>query len=289
MSRYDGLIIPRSYSEYLNKTDSATLSQMLQQLTGLWSHAVSSGDNKPVTSDAVYEALTDAATIQQALQVPGVLSETVAAGDQKPVTSDAVNSALTNLSELNQLYDISHRPSSANIIPKKNKLSYMLATSAMTENKPISDGYIINLNWDNANILLQLFLPGSAEGRIGTRIKNNYGEWTDWEYYTKDSDIFYNYGNFTLIKENETLNSTESGKFTVTKNAIINITNKGSDLSTSELAWGRVMVGTLIIGGYDTLNTGLGTTVFIKAGTTFSYDLHNNDSVKLKISYKYVE
>ena len=57
MSRYDGLIIPRSYSEYLNKTDSATLSQMLQHLTGLWSHAVSAGDQKPVTSNAVYEAL----------------------------------------------------------------------------------------------------------------------------------------------------------------------------------------------------------------------------------------
>lgn len=98
MSRYDGLIIPRSYSEYLNKTDSATLSQMLQHLTGLWSHAVSAGDNKPVTSDAVYEALTDAATIQQALQVPGVLSETVAAGDNKAVTSNAVYEALTPMS-----------------------------------------------------------------------------------------------------------------------------------------------------------------------------------------------
>lgn len=96
MSKYDGLIIPRSYSEYLNKTDSATLSQMLQQLTGLWSHAVSAGDNKPVTSNAVYEALTDAATIQQALQVPGVLSEAVAAGDNKAVTSNAVYGALTN-------------------------------------------------------------------------------------------------------------------------------------------------------------------------------------------------
>ena len=59
MSRYDGLIIPRSYSEYLNKTDSATLSQMLQHLTGLWSHAVAAGDNKPVTSDAVYGALAN--------------------------------------------------------------------------------------------------------------------------------------------------------------------------------------------------------------------------------------
>ena len=59
MSRYDGLIIPRSYSEYLNKTDSATLSQMLQHLTGLWSHEVSAGDQKPVTSDAVNSALTN--------------------------------------------------------------------------------------------------------------------------------------------------------------------------------------------------------------------------------------
>ena len=59
MSRYDGLIIPRSYNEYLNKTDSATLSQMLQHLTGLWSHAVSAGDQKPVTSDAVNNALSN--------------------------------------------------------------------------------------------------------------------------------------------------------------------------------------------------------------------------------------
>ena len=59
MSRYDGLIIPRSYSEYINKTDAATL--------------------------------------QQALQLPGVLSEAVAAGDNKAVTSNAVNTALANL------------------------------------------------------------------------------------------------------------------------------------------------------------------------------------------------
>lgn len=252
MSRYDGLIIPRSYSEYLNKTDSATLSQMLQHLTGLWSHAVSEGD-------------------------------------QNPVTSDAVNSALTNLSELNQLYDVSNRPSSANIISKNNKLSYMLATSSMTENKPMSDGYIINLNWDNTDILSQLFVPVSDEGRIGTRIKDEFGMWNDWEYYTKDSDIFTTYENFTLIKENETFNSTESGIFTATKNAIINISNPGVEGSTSEIAWGRVVKGSTIIGSYSTTSSGLGTTVFIKAGTTFNYDLHNNDIVKLKISYKYIE
>ena len=253
MSRYDGLIIPRSYSEYLNKTDSATLSQMLQHLTGLWSHAVS-------------------------------------AGDQKPVTSDAVNVALANLSGLKQLYDTSHRPSSANIIPTSNKLSYMLATSSMTENKPITEGYIINLNWDNAGILTQLFVPSESEkGRIGIRTLNEFGVWSDWQYYIKGSDVFYDYNNFTLIKENTTPNFTESGEFTATKNAIINISNGGSGLPTSEIAWGRVIVGKKVIGGYSTTSIGMGTTLFIKAGTTFTYDLYNNDKVNVKISYKYVE
>lgn len=52
MSRYDGLIIPRSYSEYINKTDAATLSQALQ-LSGVLSGTVAAGDNKAVKSDAV--------------------------------------------------------------------------------------------------------------------------------------------------------------------------------------------------------------------------------------------
>ena len=56
MSRYDGLIIPRSYSEYINKTDAATLQQALQ-LPGVLSGAVAAGDNKAVTSNAVATAL----------------------------------------------------------------------------------------------------------------------------------------------------------------------------------------------------------------------------------------
>ena len=58
MSRYDGLIIPRSYSEYINKTDAATLQQALQ-LSGVLSGAVAAGDNKAVTSNAVNGALAE--------------------------------------------------------------------------------------------------------------------------------------------------------------------------------------------------------------------------------------
>ena len=56
MSRYDGLIIPRSYSEYINKTDAATLSQALQ-LNGVLAQEVAAGNMSAVTSNAVYEAL----------------------------------------------------------------------------------------------------------------------------------------------------------------------------------------------------------------------------------------
>ena len=58
MSRYDGLIIPRSYSEYINKTDAATLQQALQ-LSGVLSGAVAAGDNKAVKSSAVNKILRE--------------------------------------------------------------------------------------------------------------------------------------------------------------------------------------------------------------------------------------
>ena len=58
MSRYDGLIIPRSYNEYINKTDAATLQQALQ-LSGVLSGAVAAGDNKAVKSSAVNDALAN--------------------------------------------------------------------------------------------------------------------------------------------------------------------------------------------------------------------------------------
>ena len=58
MSRYDGLIIPRSYSEYINKTDAATLQQALQ-LSGVLSGAVAAEDNKAVKSSAVATALAN--------------------------------------------------------------------------------------------------------------------------------------------------------------------------------------------------------------------------------------
>lgn len=189
MSRYDGLIIPRSYSEYLNKTDSATLSQMLQHLTGLWSHAVSAGDNKPVTSDAVYGALTDAATIQQALQLPGVLSGAVAAGDNKPVTSNAVETALkkynyANATALNSSDDLN------NI---KSEGYYYCNGNNMPSNYP-SGIELVNLQ----NFILHVYPQGDT-GRIVQEFTTINGKrkyirfyslvsWSEWGKIITDKD-----------------------------------------------------------------------------------------------------
>lgn len=56
MSRYDGLIIPRSYSEYINKTDAATLSQALQ-LPSVMDSTPTENSNRPVKSGGIYTAL----------------------------------------------------------------------------------------------------------------------------------------------------------------------------------------------------------------------------------------
>lgn len=58
MSRYDGLIIPRSYNEYINKTDPVAMSQALQ-LNNVLAQEVAAGNNKAVTSNAVNGALTN--------------------------------------------------------------------------------------------------------------------------------------------------------------------------------------------------------------------------------------
>lgn len=58
MSRYDGLIIPRSYSEYINKTDAATLSQALA-LPGVMDAAPTENSAKPTKSGGIYNTLAN--------------------------------------------------------------------------------------------------------------------------------------------------------------------------------------------------------------------------------------
>ena len=86
MSRYDGLIIPRSYSEYINKTDAATLRQALQ-LPSVMDSTPTENSNGPVKSGGIYTAL---AGKQPTLTFDTIPTE----GSENPVESGGVFNAL---------------------------------------------------------------------------------------------------------------------------------------------------------------------------------------------------
>ena len=86
MSRYDGLIIPRSYNEYINKTDAATLRQALQ-LPNVMDSTPTENSNRPVKSGGIYTAL---AGKQPTLTFDTIPTE----GSENPVESGGVFNAL---------------------------------------------------------------------------------------------------------------------------------------------------------------------------------------------------
>ena len=202
MSRYDGLIIPRSYNEYINKTDAVTLQQALQ-LSGVLSAIVAAGDNKAVKSSAVYEALTnyinktDAATLQQALQLPGVLSEAVDAGDNKAVKSSAVNTALANEKKSNYNATITD----CNNAYAEGSMSRYVLNGTITSNLPDTTSiYIVESISSNSTI------SGNNYGyQIATKIGDisNNGDryiryrnsanktWGNWEKITTDKERYH--------------------------------------------------------------------------------------------------
>ena len=107
MSRYDGLIIPRSYSEYINKTDAATLQQALQ-LSGVLSGAVAAGDNKAVTSNAVNGALAN-----------------YTVNGSSPTFQDVIINGTLNLS-------VTHTDEYINMIGKANKVYFLVVWNDTT-------------------------------------------------------------------------------------------------------------------------------------------------------------
>ena len=56
MSKYDELIIPRGYNDYISKTDAATLLNALQ-LSGVMSNSPAKGSSLPVKSGGVWDAI----------------------------------------------------------------------------------------------------------------------------------------------------------------------------------------------------------------------------------------
>lgn len=156
MSRYDGLIIPRSYSEYINKTDAATL--------------------------------------QQALQLSGVLSGAVAAGDNKAVKSSAVNAALANYEKITE-YD-GNISVDANTLIQQGIYRFNASYTGTATNLPTwqkTGGAILEVQ-NIGTYCTQRFIPYGDDTNVYIR-KKSYGngapnyKWTEWVKEVTETDL----------------------------------------------------------------------------------------------------
>ena len=145
MSRYDGLIIPRSYSEYINKTDAATL--------------------------------------QQALQLPGVLSANVAAGDNKPVTSNGVHNALSNLTLYNYYSKRSSSKFDELQAVAKFYIQLVDVNSKGTFPQGANSGVVLTFAWDSY-YATQIFIEVDVGSKIYIRYNENGtpGNWKQFAF-----------------------------------------------------------------------------------------------------------
>lgn len=86
--------------------------------------------------------------------------------------------------ELIQLYTVNSRPTDADLASNNNGgIRKFLATSAMTSHKPMTDGHIIQLDWDNSNFCAsQIFVPNSMGGtpHMQFRAQGGSNTWSSW-------------------------------------------------------------------------------------------------------------
>lgn len=147
MSRYDGLIIPRSYSEYINKTDAATLQQALQ-LSGVLSEAVAAGDNKAVKSSAVNAALAN----EKKSNYNTTITDCNNAYAEGSMSRYVLNGAITsNLPDTTSIYIVESISSNSTV--SENNYGYQIATKIGNISKN-GDRYIryrnsANKTWGN--------------------------------------------------------------------------------------------------------------------------------------------
>lgn len=159
MAKYDGLIIPRSYSEYINKTDAATHAQA-HQLGGILDATPTENSNNAVKSGGVYDAL---AGKQPTLTFDDAPTD----GSDNPVKSNGIYDALAN---------------------KQNTLTFDNAPATSSNNPVKSDGIAGALNdlfKIVASVNKSFSIPGNSQfqlDNVGITIPDGYKAITIIEY-----------------------------------------------------------------------------------------------------------
>ena len=134
----------------------------------------------------------------------------------------SVNETCAN--EVLNLYNSNTRPSSANISSNNHGgIRKFLATSSMSTSKPIDDGHIIQLDWDNGSTYAsQLFVPNNNVKPMQFRCQRN-NNWSSWNTLI-DSNSIASY----LKKPLYATGSVASGKTGTWKIAEITLSEVGT-------------------------------------------------------------
>lgn len=138
MAKYDGLIIPRSYSEYINKTDAATHAQA-HQLSGVLDPAPAENSQNAVKSGGVFTAL---AGKQPTLTFDNVPTD----GSNNPVKSNGIYDALAGKQDT---LTFDNEPTENSDNPVKSGGIYTATANATPKYKDITVSTLDNLylNW----------------------------------------------------------------------------------------------------------------------------------------------
>lgn len=159
MARYDGLIIPRSYSDYLNKTDGATLSQMLDSIGGTFDAVPTAGSNKPARSGGIFSA--NAVIMANGTTLTGV---TIASGSIIRVMFTAAITGSDTTTGLSLTYNGTAYPVK---VGKQGALASFVASN-------ISDSYI----YAQAYTTLELAFDGTQFIIIGNPVVLSSSDYT---------------------------------------------------------------------------------------------------------------
>jgi hypothetical protein len=167
MGRYDGLIIPRSYSEYINKTDAATLSQALQ-LNNALDDTPTEDSRGGVRSGGVFDAL---AGKQPTLTFDNVPTE----DSDNPVTSDGIYDALGGRSGLT--WDSAPTEDSVNPVESGGVFNALETkqdtlifddTPTASSNNPVKSGGIFNaIATTDAKVLYDSYVVPAQNYPVG--------------------------------------------------------------------------------------------------------------------------
>ncbi|WP_147613012.1 pyocin knob domain-containing protein [Treponema pectinovorum] len=167
MSRYNGLIIPRSYNDYINKTDGVTLKKVFQQVL---SKTVIENDNNAVTGGAVAEALKGKLDKKE-------IDTEVIKDSKNLITSGAVKNALENYEkkevfkgDLNNLKD--------------NGIYLIDGTSTNAPNKSYAIVKVYNNGW-----LVQEWYSEFHSNERYYRTSTDGTGWSNWQQIALKSDL----------------------------------------------------------------------------------------------------